>query len=59
MKVEQEFYSVQEIAVILNMKTSTIYKRIHNGDLKSIRIGRTIRISRNQIELLKTSSMIH
>lgn len=39
--IEREFYSVNEVAEILNLNAATVRKQIKNKVIRSIRIGDT------------------
>ena len=49
--------TVNDVAKVLNVGKNTTYEIIHSGALKSIRIGRQIRISRDA--LLKYLEITH
>ena len=42
------FYKVNEVADLLRVHRMTVYNMIHAGDIKIVRIGRTIRIPADQ-----------
>lgn len=42
------FYKVSEVAALLRVHRMTVYNMIHSGDIKIVRIGRTIRIPADQ-----------
>jgi excisionase family DNA binding protein len=39
-----EFLTVAEVAAVLRVSKMTVYRMIHNGELESIRIGRSFRV---------------
>ena len=43
---EQDFYTLDQVARMLQMSRDTVSKFIANGDLATYRVGRQIRISR-------------
>jgi len=45
MNSEPPFYSVSEIAKLLNLHPLTIYRHIQNGKLRASRLGKALRIS--------------
>ena len=45
-------YSVKESADLLNIHPQTVYKLVNKGDIKSIRVGRAIRIPHKEIQRL-------
>jgi excisionase family DNA binding protein len=48
---DQEFLTLAELALRLNMKPKTLYVRVSEGDLPYYRIGRLIRFRRDEIDL--------
>jgi excisionase family DNA binding protein len=46
----KDFFSINELAENLNIKKSTLYSIVRNGDLPHYRIGRIIRFKRTDIE---------
>ncbi len=40
----EKFYTVEDVARILQISVSTVRKLINDGDLRSIRIGKQIRV---------------
>jgi excisionase family DNA binding protein len=44
--------SVAEVAAYLNVSTKTVRRLIGRGELRSVRIGRSIRIPEEEIECL-------
>ena len=48
----QELLTVREVADRLKVNVMTIYRRVWRGELKSIRIGRLIRIPVQEMEKL-------
>ena len=47
---DQEFLTLAELALRLNMKPKTLYVRVSEGDLPYYRIGRLIRFRREEID---------
>ena len=50
---EERFLSVKEVAKIFSLSTRTIWRWIDRGELKSIKVGKSVRISTNEVERLK------
>lgn len=49
--IEQEYYTVAEVALLLRIKKTYIYELIAHGELKAIRISeRRTRISKSSLE---------
>ncbi len=46
----EDYLTVQEVADGLRVSKMTVYRFVHAGDLKSIRVGRSIRILRTSLE---------
>lgn len=45
--LKSKYLSVSEVAAILGMSRTAVYKKIKRGDIKAIRLGKTIGISRH------------
>lgn len=48
----KEFYRVDEFARMFELSERTAYRRIEEGSVKSVRIGRTVRIPVDEIRRL-------
>jgi excisionase family DNA binding protein len=48
--VAPKFYSVEEVARILDVNPRTVYKMLHEGVIRSVRAGRQIRIPQEALE---------
>lgn len=44
-----EFLKVREVAELLRVPESTVYRLISSGDLPSLRLKRTIRVPKNAV----------
>lgn len=59
--MEQEFYSIKEVAVIFGVNEMTIRRAIHKGFIPAIRIGdkkkSPYRISRNLIDSIHRNEL--
>jgi excisionase family DNA binding protein len=53
-----EFVTVPEAAGILRVSKMTIYRMIHRGDLASIRVGRSFRISSASLHAVTTDGTV-
>ncbi|MGI6499135.1 MAG: substrate-binding domain-containing protein [Oscillospiraceae bacterium] len=51
-QIETNLLTAQEVADILKVKKSTVYEMIKRGDLSSRKIGKQLRISRQEMERL-------
>jgi putative molybdopterin biosynthesis protein len=45
-----KFYTVQEVADSLNVHPNTIRNWVNSGELKSYKLGNTLRISKEDLE---------
>lgn len=41
---KEQFFTVQEVAAHLRVAPMTIYRLIHAGELRSVRVGRSFRV---------------
>ena len=46
------FYTPEELAAMLKVTRQAIYKWIQDGQMESVRIGRTVRIPADEVERL-------
>jgi excisionase family DNA binding protein len=46
---DSKLWTVAEIAVLLRVSPMTVYRKINSGELKSVRIGRAIRVRENAL----------
>lgn len=49
-KAEAEYFTVEEIAAKLNLSKMTVYRLIRNGELTSIRVGRSFRVLKSDYD---------
>jgi excisionase family DNA binding protein len=47
---ESELLSIPQVCKYLGMGKSWVYRRIHDGEIPSMRLGRTIEIKRSDLE---------
>ena len=45
-----EYLKVPEVAAVLRIARSRVYELVGEGEIPSVRIGRSVRISRNELE---------
>ena len=50
---EQPDFTVQEVARLTQKTIGTIYRLCHQGQIKSYRVGRSIRIRREDVEAIR------
>lgn len=48
--MSDEFYRVNDIAKLLKVSLSLVYRLVERGELQSYRIGGAVRISKEQLE---------
>lgn len=48
--MEAEYFTVEEIAAKLNLSKMTVYRLIRNGELTSIRVGRSFRVLKSDYD---------
>jgi len=48
--MESKLLTVQQVAEYLNVTWDTVYREVHRGRLKSVRVGRAIRITSEELE---------
>jgi excisionase family DNA binding protein len=46
------FYTPEELATLLKVTRQAVYKWIQDGQMESVRIGRTVRIPADEVERL-------
>ena len=56
--LDKEFYTAKELAASLKVTPMTIYRLAKRGELKAVRIGRSIRFSSEDVEeFMKNASL--
>ena len=50
MNEDQEFFTMKQVAEILDVSESTISRQVQNGEIPTHRVGRSIRISRHDLD---------
>lgn len=50
--VERRGYTVGEVAEMIGVSSRTIYKLVANGELRSFRIGRSVRVRAEDVDRL-------
>lgn len=55
-KIEKRYYSVKELAKMGFASESTIWRRIHSGELKAVKCGQSVRIT---IDALREYEQAH
>ncbi len=53
---EAKFLTVAEVATTMRVSKMTVYRLVHNGELPAVRVGRSFRVSEEDVnEYLKAS----
>ena len=53
---EVRFLTVAEVAAVMRVSKMTVYRLVHNGELPAVRVGRSFRVSEDDVnEYLKGS----
>lgn len=51
-----QFLTVAEVASMMRVSKMTVYRLLHNGDMPSVRVGRSFRVPANAVhDYLQTS----
>ncbi len=59
MTEEKEFYTVRDLAKLLQVTEMTVYRMIRRGDLPHYNIGRSKRFRRDDVEAFLEKCRIH
>lgn len=49
---DREFLTITDVAQMLHLSTTTIWRHVRRGDLKAVKIGRSYRIRRSDLDAL-------
>lgn len=53
---EVKFLTVAEVAAVMRVSKMTVYRLVHSGELPAVRVGRSFRVSEQDVnEYLKSS----
>ncbi len=53
---EAKFLTVAEVAAMMRVSKMTVYRLVHNGDLPAVRVGRSFRVTEDDVhEYLRKS----
>lgn len=53
---EVKFLTVAEVAALMRVSKMTVYRLVHGGDLPAVRVGRSFRVSEDDVhEYLRNS----
>lgn len=56
---EREFLTITDVAQMLHLSTTTIWRHVRRGDLKAIKIGRSYRIRRTDLDALLLAAEVN
>lgn len=49
---DREFLTITDVAQMLHLSTTTIWRHVRRGELKAVKIGRSYRIRRSDLDAL-------
>ena len=53
---DPKFLTIAEVASLMRVSKMTVYRLVHNGELPAVRVGRSFRVSEEDVnEYLRTS----
>ncbi|MEO9324361.1 helix-turn-helix domain-containing protein [Nocardioides sp. C4-1] len=53
---DPKFLTIAEVAALMRVSKMTVYRLVHNGELPAVRVGRSFRVSEDDVdEYLKNS----
>ena len=53
---DAKFLTVAEVAAMMRVSKMTVYRLVHNGDLPAVRVGRSFRVTEDDVnEYLRRS----
>jgi excisionase family DNA binding protein len=53
---EAKFLTVAEVATVMRVSKMTVYRLVHNGELPAVRVGRSFRVTEDDVtEYLRKS----
>ena len=55
---EVQFLTVAEVASIMRVSKTTVYRMVHAGELPAIRVGRSFRVPEDEVHKYLRSSFI-
>ena len=47
---DPRFLTVAEVAAMMRVSKMTVYRLLHNGDLPAVRVGRSFRVSEEDVD---------
>ncbi len=48
--VDPKFLTVAEVASMMRVSKMTVYRLVHNGDLPAVRVGRSFRVTEEDVD---------
>ena len=47
---EVKFLTIAEVASVMRVSKMTVYRLVHNGELPAVRVGRSFRVSEEDVD---------
>jgi excisionase family DNA binding protein len=47
---EVRFLTVAEVAAVMRVSKMTVYRLVHNGELPAVRVGRSFRVTEDDVD---------
>ena len=47
---EAKFLTVAEVAAMMRVSKMTVYRLVHNGELPAVRVGRSFRVTEDDVD---------
>ena len=47
---DPKFLTVAEVAAMMRVSKMTVYRLVHNGDLPAVRVGRSFRVTEDDVD---------
>ena len=54
-----KFLTVAEVAALMRVSKMTVYRLVHNGELPAVRVGRSFRVSEDDVDEYLRSSFFN
>lgn len=55
---EVRLMTVAEVASIMRVSKMTVYRMVHSGELPAIRVGRSFRVPKDEVDKYLTTSFV-
>jgi excisionase family DNA binding protein len=47
---DPKFLTIAEVAALMRVSKMTVYRLVHNGELPAVRVGRSFRVSEDDVD---------